>query len=233
MFNWVQSHNNTGVSCTLACHFRRKTARAKIPLLRHRLLRRPNPPTTTSSYTQQYNTNNYCMGYIYSRVGQTALNNLLNQASTSSNKKQVPGFPITMLPDMNNTVTPGANNSLIKGNTKSRSGQPDGGYVLPVRRFHDCIQLRLDAVGYAVTQLFITANAYDKLTSQFRIGLYPFIRVPLLFFSLTTTSTDFLDAPAPSTTPPRTLRRSSTPIWTQLLARRHAHRYRASWYSLL
>ena len=39
-----------------------------------------------------------------------------------------------------------------------------------------CIQLRLDAVGYAVNQLFITANADAKVTNQFRIGLYPFIR---------------------------------------------------------
>jgi hypothetical protein len=38
-----------------------------------------------------------------------------------------------------------------------------------------CIQLRLDAVGYAVNQLFITANSSEKLPQQFRIGLYPFI----------------------------------------------------------
>jgi hypothetical protein len=36
--------------------------------------------------------------------------------------------------------------------------------------------LRLDAVGYAVNQLFITANNSEKLPQQFRIGLYPFIR---------------------------------------------------------
>ncbi len=46
------------------------------------------------------------MGYIYSRVNQTALNNLLNLASTSTNQKQVPGLPKTMLPDLNNSVTP-------------------------------------------------------------------------------------------------------------------------------
>ncbi len=39
-----------------------------------------------------------------------------------------------------------------------------------------CIQLRLDAVGYAVNQLFVTANNSEKLPQQFRIGLYPFIR---------------------------------------------------------
>jgi hypothetical protein len=39
-----------------------------------------------------------------------------------------------------------------------------------------CIQLRLDAVGYAVNQLFVTANNSEKLPQQFRIGLYPFIQ---------------------------------------------------------
>jgi hypothetical protein len=39
-----------------------------------------------------------------------------------------------------------------------------------------CIQLRLDAVGYAVNQLFITANNSEKVANQFRIGLYPFIQ---------------------------------------------------------
>ena len=43
---------------------------------------------TTNSYTQQYSTNNYCMGYVYSRLGQTALKNLINQASTSSNQDE-------------------------------------------------------------------------------------------------------------------------------------------------
>jgi hypothetical protein len=39
-----------------------------------------------------------------------------------------------------------------------------------------CIQLRLDAVGNAVNQLFITANASENVVNQFRIGLYPFIQ---------------------------------------------------------
>ena len=39
-----------------------------------------------------------------------------------------------------------------------------------------CIQLRLDAVGYAVNQLLVTANTTATLTNQYRVGLYPFIR---------------------------------------------------------
>jgi Flp pilus assembly protein TadG len=42
-----------------------------------------------------------------------------------------------------------------------------------------CIQLRLDAVGYAVSQLLATAyttETNDQLSNQFRVGLYPFIQ---------------------------------------------------------
>jgi Flp pilus assembly protein TadG len=42
-----------------------------------------------------------------------------------------------------------------------------------------CIQLRLDAVGYAINALLTQANAaegQDGITNQFRVGLYPFIQ---------------------------------------------------------
>jgi hypothetical protein len=51
-----------------------------------------------------------------------------------------------------------------------------------------CIQLRLDAVGYAVNQLFSVANAKEVQTgiaNQFRIGLYPFIQTLYSYFPLT------------------------------------------------
>jgi Flp pilus assembly protein TadG len=38
-----------------------------------------------------------------------------------------------------------------------------------------CIQLRADAVGYAVNQLLATAAATEVITNQYRVGLYPFI----------------------------------------------------------
>ena len=50
---------------------------------------------------------------------------------------------------------------------------------------NNCIQLRADAVGYAVTELFKTANTSAKVTDQFRIGLYPFIRYLYAYFPLT------------------------------------------------
>jgi Flp pilus assembly protein TadG len=49
-----------------------------------------------------------------------------------------------------------------------------------------CIQLRADAVGYAVQQLLLTANATEKMANQFRIGLYPFIRYLYAYSPLTT-----------------------------------------------
>jgi Flp pilus assembly protein TadG len=38
-----------------------------------------------------------------------------------------------------------------------------------------CIQLRLDAVGFAVTNLLQTAWNQEQVTNQFRVGLFPFI----------------------------------------------------------
>ena len=153
--------------CTLACHFA------------------PQNSACTNSGTQAYSTNNYCMGYVYSRLGQTALKNLINQASTVSIPKTVPGLPTAMLPDVNTTVTPGSPNSLITGNTKSKPYSLTAVSSCPVDGTDNCIQLRLDAVGYAVNQLFVTANASMKVTNQFRIGLYPFIRDLYSYFPLT------------------------------------------------
>jgi hypothetical protein len=185
--NWVQYHNATGVSCTLACHFAPKSSACVDPPVTSPTNPPANPPTTTNTYTQQYNTNGYCMGYIYSRLGQTALNNLINANSVAGATKQKPGLPTTMLPDLNNTVTPGVANSLIKGNSKSRSDSLTAVSSCPTAGTDDCIQLRLDAVGYAVNQLFVTANASMKVTNQFRIGLYPFIQKLYTYFGLTST----------------------------------------------
>ncbi len=49
-----------------------------------------------------------------------------------------------------------------------------------------CIQLRADAVGYAVTQLLSTAYSSEVVTNQFRVGLYPFIQYLYSYFPLTT-----------------------------------------------
>ena len=137
--------------CTLACHFTQQNG------------------ACTDSGTQGYPTNGYCMGYAISRVSQSGFASKLvqqspqgkypykNKDTSSSLYNKYWQLPATItspsslyavLPPVSNCPTPGTDN---------------------------CIQLRLDAVGYAVNQLFITANSSMKVTNQFRIGLYPFI----------------------------------------------------------
>jgi Flp pilus assembly protein TadG len=147
------NYGNYPTGCTLACHFATTDV------------------CTTS--TQQYNTSNYCMGYLYSRVSQSALTSLINKPSTWSVPKTNPGLPNSMLPGLPSSLTSGDPNSL-----SAVSSCPTDGTDA-------CIQLRADAVGYAVTQLFITANATEKVTNQFRIGLYPFIEYLYAYFALT------------------------------------------------
>jgi Flp pilus assembly protein TadG len=151
--------------CTLACHFQVQNV--------------------CGNGGQQYPTNNYCMGYAFSRLSQSALSSLINQASTVSVPKARPGLPNAMLPNLNATLTPGASNSLITGNPSSLPYSLTAATSCPTDGTDACIQLRADAVGYAVNQLFITANSSAKVTNQFRIGLYPFVQHLYAYFALT------------------------------------------------
>jgi Flp pilus assembly protein TadG len=110
---------------------------------------------------QKYPTNNYCMGYPITRVSYSGYKQLLQ-----NNSGHLPNSMISGLPD-----------SLYSTLSPVSSCSTDG--------TDSCIQLRADAVGYAVTQLFITANATKTVTNQFRIGLYPFIRYLYAYFALT------------------------------------------------
>ena len=167
--NFVQSP--TG--CTLACHFAPLKSACIDPPVTAPTAPPANPPTTTDAYSQQYNTNNACMGYAYSRVSQTALKSLITKPSTTQYPKQVPGLPVQMLSGLPASLNTDPNFGLAAATSCATPGT-DG-----------CIQLRLDAVGYAVTQLFITANASENVTNQFRIGLYPFIQYLYSYFPLT------------------------------------------------
>lgn len=67
------------------------------------------------------------------------------------------------------------------GNVNCATGAQTSGCPTPVTNCPTpgtsaCIQLRLDAVGYAVNQLLSTANTTATLPNQYRVGLYPFIR---------------------------------------------------------
>jgi hypothetical protein len=118
---------------------------------------------------------------VYSRVSQSALTTLINQASTVAVPKQRPGLPTAMLPNLNTNVPTPASvtippNSLIAGNANSLPYSLPAVTSCPTPGTDACIQLRLDAVAYALGQLFPLAVSKQVVTNQFRIGLYPFIR---------------------------------------------------------
>jgi Flp pilus assembly protein TadG len=145
--------------CTLACHFA------------------PQNSACTNAGTQRYNTNNYCMGYLYSRVSQSALSSLVTSASTGTRPKStVPGLPTAMLTNLTNAVD-GSPNSFLTGNTSSLPYSLTAVSNCQTDGTDSCIQLRLDAVGVAVNGLLSTANdpKYLIMPNQFRVGLYPYI----------------------------------------------------------
>lgn len=59
-----------------------------------------------------------------------------------------------------------------------------------------CIQLREDAVAYAVQQLLLTAQSTQTVTNQFKVGLYPFIAHMQALQALTTNLTTVSSAAA-------------------------------------
>jgi hypothetical protein len=120
----------------------------------------PQNSACTDSGTQAYPTNNYCLGYAISRVSQAGYAGLLSTTSVTTT------YPAGK--KLQNSIVTGLPNSLYS-NLATVANCPTAGT-------DSCIQLRLDAVGYAVNQLFITANASMKVPNQFRIGLYPFIQ---------------------------------------------------------
>ena len=123
----------------------------------------PQNSACTDGGTQGYPTNNYCMGYAISRVSQSGYAALLQTNNSNPMHKQLPSTVVSSLPSLPLT-------SVTSCSTDGTDA---------------CIQLRLDAVGYAVNQLFSTANGKAVVANQFRIGLYPFIQSLYSYFPLT------------------------------------------------
>jgi hypothetical protein len=125
---------------------------------------------------QKYATNNMCLGYWISRVSPTAYAALVAQTSTPSVPKATP-------PSLPTSMISGLPNSLLSGDPSSLAGVSS----CPTDGTANCIQLRADAVGYAVNQLFKTAvdPSIQKVPNQFRIGLYPFVQKLYAYFALT------------------------------------------------
>jgi hypothetical protein len=126
-----------------------------------------NVCSDTGSNKQKYPTNNYCMGYAISRVSPGGYQALLNNNNGHLPNSMVPGLP--------NSLSSGDPQSLAAVSSCSTDGTSA------------CIQLRADAVGYAVNELFKTAvdPSVQKVANQFRIGLYPFIQDLYAYFALT------------------------------------------------
>lgn len=144
--------------CTLACHFSQQ-----------------NGPCTDTG-TQGYPTNGYCLGYAISRVSPSGFNNLLvlqNPLGKYPYKNLNQNFPSTLgkSQQLPTTMASGLPNSLYAALPPVTSCPTDG--------TDNCIQLRLDAVGYALNDpangMFALARQKTIVTNQFRIGLYPFI----------------------------------------------------------
>jgi Flp pilus assembly protein TadG len=164
--------------CTFACHF--QTNACSDPSVGQHA----NAAGVLSPVNSAYPTNNYCLGYAISRLSQTAYKNLLVTNSNYPMKNK--SLPSNMVSGLSASVTPGTPNSLVTGNTSSLPSSLTPATSCPTEGTDACIQLRADAVGYALTQLFITANSSEKVTNQFRIGLYPFVRNLYSYFPLTT-----------------------------------------------
>ncbi len=163
--------------CTLACHF------AQPPV--NQLYKSacidpsPNTPSGAGSVTQKYPTGNYCLGYEISRVSQSAYNKLLQNHSG-----KLPAYKYTSI---NTSPTQIPQPTAFYSTNSKYPNDPVLSAVssCPTPGTDNCIQLRLDAVGFALNAT-VAANGVDGLlalaqkkeivTDQFRIGLYPFIK---------------------------------------------------------
>jgi Flp pilus assembly protein TadG len=165
--------------CTLACHFQ-ASGSCSDPSVGQKV----NPPGVLSPVNQAYPTKNYCLGYLISRLSPTAYANLL-QPTTNYPMRGVQ-LPANILANLTSSLT-GTPNSLITGNSKSQPNSLTPVTTCPIDGGSTCIQLRADAVGMALTQLFQTAQADEILPQQFRIGIYPFIQKLITYVPLTST----------------------------------------------
>jgi Flp pilus assembly protein TadG len=145
--------------CTLACHFPTQNSACKNPTI----------PAKTLQGQAGYPVNGYCLGYIISRVSYSGYQNLLVVDSTKSYPYVNPSNTSQHLILPNSIVT-GLPGSITTKLGPMVSNCPSAGTDA-------CVQLRLDAVGYAVSQLLQTATdpAYELIPNEFRVGLYPYI----------------------------------------------------------
>jgi Flp pilus assembly protein TadG len=110
----------------------------------------------------------------------------LNKPSNPSPGGYCQGFLISRLGTTPTSFASGTNNTT-NGNSVNWNGSQVSSCPSPGTT--SCIQLRADAVGYAVTTLLSTASAAEQVTNQYKVGLYPFIQNLYSYVPLTTNLT--------------------------------------------
>jgi hypothetical protein len=176
--------------CTLACHF----AQPPLSQLQTGACIDPSPNTpgvspnlpilgSPPTPTQKYPTGNYCVAYDISRISQSAYAQLLLNHSG-----KLPTYKYT---SSNTHATQNPQPTAFYSTSPLFPLDPILTPVssCPTAGTDACIQLRLDAVGYALTDLFSYASnpQYLLVPQEFRIGLYPFITSLYSYFPLTST----------------------------------------------
>ena len=110
----------------------------------------------------------------------------VGQPSNPSPGGYCQGFLISRLGTTPTSFGSGTNN-VTNGNSVNWNGTQVTSCPTPGTT--SCIQLRADAVGYAVTTLLSTASAAEQVTNQYKVGLYPFIQNLYSYVPLTTNLT--------------------------------------------
>jgi Flp pilus assembly protein TadG len=97
----------------------------------------------------------------------------VGQASNPSPGGYCQGFLISRLGTTPTSFASGTNNTTNGGSVNWNGAQVSS---CPSPGTSSCIQLRADAVGYAVTTLLSTASAAEQVSNQYQVGLFPFIQ---------------------------------------------------------
>jgi Flp pilus assembly protein TadG len=97
----------------------------------------------------------------------------VGQPSNPSPGGYCQGFLISRLGTTPTSFGSGTNN-VTNGGSVNWNATPVTS--CPTSGTTSCIQLRADAVGYAVTTLLSTAAAAEQVTNQYQVGLFPFIQ---------------------------------------------------------
>jgi Flp pilus assembly protein TadG len=103
------------------------------------------------------------------------------------------GFIISRLGTTPTSFAANTNNTTNGNNVNWSNTQVTS---CPVAGTTSCIQLRADAVGYAVTQLLSTASNSELVANQFQIGLYPFIQNLYTYVAMTSNLTGSINTSA-------------------------------------